>query len=212
MMKLLIFGATGGTGHEIMTQALEQNHIVTVFVRNPDKVKLVHSNLRIVQGDILDYKSVIPAVEGQDVILSALGIRILKKNTIISDGTKHILHAAEDTGVKRLICMSAIGIGESKAQQNRLGPLYNRFMIPLLLRNMFADKEIQEAYIMNSNTDWTLVRAAILTNGPKSGRYRICTPYDQSVTAKISRSDVADFMLKQSTDDSMLRKAVSISD
>ena len=211
-MKLLIFGATGGTGRALVVQALEQGHRVTAFVRNPAAITMKHDNLAIVPGDILDYASVERAVEGQDAVLSALGTKVLRKNTIISDGTRNIITAMEKYDVKRFVCESALSIGDSRPQQKQLGLFYNIIIIPLLLRNMFQDKEAQERYIMQSTLDWVIVRPGILTNGPRTGVYRSgFSATDTSIKAKISRADVADFMLKQLTDDTYVRKTPGLS-
>lgn len=210
-MKLLIFGATGATGRALVAQALEQGHIVSAFARNPVGVTKKHDRLSIIQGNIIDYSSVQRAVKGQDAALSALGIKILKKNTIISDGTKNIINAMEKYGVKKFVCQSSLSIGDSKAQQKQLGLLYNIILIPFLLRNMFQDKEVQERYIMESNLDWIIVRPGILTNGPRTCVYRSFSPNDTSIGSKISRADVADFMLKQLSENTNIHKAISLS-
>ena len=208
-MKLLVFGATGGTGREIVAQALERGHVVTVFVRNPAAITTKHDHLKVVQGNVLDYPSVEAAVQGQDAVLSALGVRKLRKNTILSDGTRNIIHAMERHGLKRFICESSLGVGDSRGQ---LGWVFNIFIIPLLLRNVFQDKEAQEQYIQQSSLEWVIVRPAALTNGPRTGVYRGgFSPTDRTITAKISRADVADFMLKQLTDNSYLRKTPGLS-
>ncbi len=249
-MKLLIFGATGGTGQTLVEQALDQGHIVTAFARDPAKVRTTHKNLSVVKGDILNNDSVEAAINGQDAVLSALGIRVrtgavvilavicqgfasavplsrpfewlvrlgvpllallilFKRNTTLSDGTRNIVQAMEKLGVKRFICESSLGISESKGQ---LGFLYNYILIPLLLRNIFADKEIQERIIKDSVLDWVIVRPAALTNGPRRGVYRHGMNIGHWLfMAKISRADVADFMLKQLTDNTYLRKAPGVS-
>ena len=140
-MKLLVFGATGGTGREIVAQALDQGHVVTAFVRNPAALTTKHERLKLAQGDVLEYPSVEAAVPGQDAVLSALGVRKLRKNTILSDGTKNLIRAMEQHGVKRFVCESSLGVGDSQGQ---LGWVFNLFIIPLFLRNIFRDKEVQE--------------------------------------------------------------------
>jgi hypothetical protein len=122
VMKLLVFGGTGGTGCEIVAQALGQGHVVTAFVRNPAALTTKHENLKLAKGDILDYPSVEAAVRRQDAVLSALGVRKLRKNTILSDGTKNIIRAMEQHGVKRFVCESSLGVGDSKEQLEVSGP------------------------------------------------------------------------------------------
>jgi putative NADH-flavin reductase len=210
-MKLLVLGSTGVTGEIIVEQALNLGHDVTAFARDPEKVTIRHKNLKVVKGDILEYRSLLPAVEGQDAVISALGIRTLKKNTIISDGTKNVLKAMKGKKVKRFICISSVGVGESKLQQKQLGLLYNRFMFPVILRNMFEDKEAQEKSVMESSLDWTIVRPVILTKGKKIGNYRALPPDDNSLNRFISRADVSDFILSRLSDGKYIKEAVSLS-
>jgi putative NADH-flavin reductase len=208
-MNLVIFGATGGTGRELVRQALEQEHRVTAVARNPAAITLEHENLRVVKGDVLDYASVEAAIRGQDAVLSALGTRVLKKNSILSDGTRNIIRAMGSTGVKRFVCESSLGVGDSRGQ---LGFLYNYLILPLFLRNIFVDKEVQEQYIKESGLEWVIVRPGALTNGPKTGRYRSGFGVtDKTIQGKISRADVADFMLKQVKDDRYLRQTPGVS-
>src|SRR5207244_10881849 len=122
--------------------------------------------------------------------------------TVLSEGTKNITQAMEKLGVKRFICESSLGIGDSKGQ---LGPIFNYLMIPLLLRNIFADKEVQERVIIESKLDWVIARPARLTNGPHTGTYRSGFGIrDRSIRRKVSRADVADFMLAQVAGDAYL--------
>ncbi len=217
-MKVVVFGATGGSGRELVRQGLAQGHTMTAFVRNPQALALApygaglameQENLKIAKGDILDYESVEKAVQGQEAVLSALGTRVLRKNTILSDGTRNIIRAMEKLGVRRFICESSLGVGDSQGQ---LGFLYNCILIPFFLRNVFKDKEIQERTIQESRLDWVIVRPAALTDGPHTGVYRSgFSPSDRSIKGKISRADTADFMLKQLTNDTYLRKTPGLS-
>ena len=245
-MKLLIFGATGGTGRALVEQALAQGHSVTAFARDPAKVRTTHQNLTVSQGNMLDPSSVEAAVQGQDAVLSALGTRppvglwiaatfaclllarflalsgpvglavriggpalanliLFRRTTALSEGTRNIVRAMEKHGVRRLICESSLGVGESRG---RLGILYNLPVVPLLLRNIFADKAVQERIVHESALDWVIVRPTSLTNGPRTGVYRTGTDIGHwFFMSKISRADVADFMLKQLTDESFLGKS-----
>jgi putative NADH-flavin reductase len=132
-----------------------------------------------------------------------------RRTTALSDGTRNILHAMEKLGIKRFVCESSLGIGDSKGQ---LGALYNYLLIPVLLRNIFADKEVQEKLIRESPLDWVIVRPAQLTNGPHTGKYHSgFAAGDRSIQAKISRADVADFMLRQLSSDDSLKKTPGLS-
>lgn len=202
-MNLLIFGATGGTGRELVKQALEREYRVTAFARKPAKVKIKHKNLNIAEGNVLDYASVERAVKGQDAVLSALGHkRWLIRTTILSEGTRNIIAAMEKQGVKRFICETSLGVGSSRG---KLGLQYTLLLIPLLLYFYFKDKELQERFIMESGLDWTIVRPGKLTNGRKRGVYRHgLDGGNRILTVRISRANVADFMINQLTDNTYL--------
>lgn len=206
--KITIFGATGGTGLQLVELALEKGFEVTAFVRNPEKIGIIHSNLNIFQGDVLDPKSVSDAIKGQDAVLSALGAPPRNKQKIRSEGTKNIIKAMQENGVKRFICMTTIGVGDSKP----LLPFHFKYiLVPFFLKGAFADTEVQERYIFESDLDWTIVRPGALTDKEKTGTYKHGFPNTEKIKAKVSRADVAEFMLKQLEDEKYLRKVTGIS-
>jgi putative NADH-flavin reductase len=208
-MNIVIFGSTGPSGRLIVEQALAQGHTVTAFARNPAGLPIQHEKLTVAQGDILDLAAVERAVSGKDAVLSALGIRKLGKNTILSDGTRNIIAAMQKLGVKRFICMTSLGVGDSKGQT---AWVFDRIIQPFILHNVFADKEVQERLVRESNLDWIIVRPAGLTNGPRTGVYQHWAGKPSGSTkSRISRADVAEFMLKQLTDDTYLRKTPGLS-
>ena len=208
-MNLLIFGATGGTGRQLVTQALAQGHTVNAFVRQPAGLQLSHANLWVMQGDVLDYVAVQRAVPGHDAVLSALGAPGNQKGTLRSTGTRHILQAMEESNVRRFICLTTLGMGDSKVA---LPWVYTYLLVPLFLRRAFADSEIQEDYIRQSHADWTIARPAALTDGPPTGHYQHGFPATtKGLRMKISRADVAGFMLRQLHDPTYLRQAASLS-
>ena len=209
-MNLLIFGGTGPTGKNLVTQALELGHSVCIFARRPEAVVLKHDRLSVVKGDILDASSVESAMPGRDAVFSALGIRKLGKNTIISDGTKNIIAAIQKHGIKRFICETSLGVGDSKGQT---AWLFDRVIQPFILKNVFDDKEVQEKCIRESDLDWVIVRPSGLTNRPRTGGYKVWVGSPpKGLKNWISRADVAEFMLKQLGDTQFLRQAVGISD
>ncbi len=208
-MKIIIFGATGGTGRKFVEQALEQGHIVTAFARNPAKLDVKNENLQIVQGDVMDSASVERAVQGQDAVLSAIGAPDKSKDPVRSEGTRNIIRAMEQAGIRRFISLSTIGVGDSREM---LPFLYKYILVPLFLRHAFADHAIQENYIEQSRLDWTIIRPAALTDGNHTGAYRHGFPVsEKNLKFKISRADVADFMLKQLTDNTYLHKTPGVS-
>lgn len=208
-MRVLIVGASGGTGRELVVQALEQGHRVTAFVRSPDRLRFHHERLALARGDVLDYASVERAVGGHDAVLSALGHkRWFYPNRILSEGTRHLVRAMEQQGVRRLVCETALGVGDSRG---RAGLYYTLFVAPLILPFYFRDKERQESIIRTSSLDWTIVRPGMLTYGPRRGVYRHGPHVGHwLVTCRISRADVAEFMLRQLADDRYLRSSPGV--
>jgi putative NADH-flavin reductase len=206
-MKVVIFGATGSVGSEAVKQALEQGHTVTAFARDPAKFEIKHEDLRVVQGDVLDLSSVENAVQGQDAVICVLGAG--RKGNVRSAGTRNIISAMEKTGVRRLICQSTLGVGDSRGNLNFW---WKYIMFGLLLRPAYADHVRQEEFVRASSLDWTIVRPAAFTDGERTGDYRHgFSPSDKTITAKISRADVADFLVKQLTDSTYIRKTPGLS-
>ena len=205
-MHIVIFGATGATGRCLVEQALVQGHDVTAFARNPASVPTSHVRLSIVRGDVFQKASVQEAVANQDAVLCTIGghdrLRVAlsghpRAPGLCTIGTSNILDAMKTCGVSRLICLSAWGIGESKG---RVPVIFRNVIFPLLMKEEYEDKEAQEQLIQQSNLDWTIVRPARLTNGPRTGRYRMKAGLEFSWRSSISRADVADGMLRQLTD------------
>jgi putative NADH-flavin reductase len=208
-MKLLVFGSTGGAGRQLVEQALAQGHAVTAFARNPEKLDVEHPSLKVVQGDVMDLASVERAMQGQEVVLSALGAPASNKSAVRTEGTRQIVRAMEKAGVRRLISISTLGVGDSR---DTIPFHYKYILVPLLLRRVFADHETQEDCIRQSRLDWIIVRPAALTNGNRTGVYRHGFPVtDKTIQAKISRSDVADFVLRQVEDNMYLHKTPGVS-
>lgn len=209
-MKLLIIGGTGGTGQELIEQALEQGHSLTALVRNPENLEIIHPNLSVIKGNVLDFDKVREVVAGQDAVLSVLGHkRFFIKTSILSEGTKNIIHAMEMQNVNRFICVTSLGINDSRF---KLGLYYTLFVIPFIVFFYFWDKAKQEKLIRNSRLNWTIVRPGQLTNGKKRAIYKHGANVGNYILTKmISRADVADFMLCQLTDAGYLQKTPGIS-
>lgn len=208
-MKLLVIGGTGKTGREIIKQGLSQGHVITVVVRNPSNVKYSHANLKILKGNVLVPESYERSFQGQDAVLSALGHKkFIIKTSVLSQGTKNIITAMERNNVKRFICITSLGINDSKF---KLGLYYTLFTIPFILFFYFLDKSKQEKLIMNSNLEWTIVRPGQLTNGKKRTIYKHGQNVGHYVLTKmISRADVAHFMLSLLSTNTYLKKTVGL--
>ena len=207
-MKIIVFGATGSVGEKIVNQALEKGYSVTAFVRNPEKLTSKnHPNLNIFQGDVLNLADVKEAVKNQDVVLCALGDGKIGK--IRAEGTKQIITALKDSTTNRFICQSTIGAGNSYTNLNFI---WKYVMFGFLLKKVLPDHNLQEKHIMESDLDYTIVRPSALTDGEISTNYQ--ENFDETVkklSLKISRSDVANFMIQQIDSKKYLKKAVSIS-
>jgi putative NADH-flavin reductase len=203
-MNIYIIGGTGKTGRELIRQALELGHSVTALVRNPARLKIKHQKLSVIKGNVLDLKSFEPSMKGHDAVLSALGHkRYIIKTSILSKGTKNIIVAMQNQHVKRFICITSLGINDSRF---KLGLYYSLFTIPFILLFYFLDKSKQEKIIIESDLEWTIIRPGQLTNGKKKGNYKHGSNVGNYLLTKmISRADVADFMLKQITDKTYYR-------
>jgi len=206
-MKLIIFGSTGSIGHHLVQQALEQGYSVTAFTRDASKLDVKNEQVNIVVGNVLDPLSVDDAVTGHDVVLCSLGAGM--KGGVRSEGTKNIIHAMQQSGVKRFICQSSLGVGDSR---NNLTLFWKYFMFGLLLRKAYQDHVYQEQYVSQSELDWTIIRPGEFTDGDHTGQYKHgFSAADRSLKLKISRADVADFMLKQINDKTYLYKTPGLS-
>ena len=206
-MKLLIFGATGGTGRELIRQALDRGHSVTAFARDPSALD-GRDGLETLAGDVLDATAVERAVAGHEAVLCALGRPATSPGTVRSQGTRNIVRAMESAGPRRLICQSTIGIGDSRPL---LPPLYRYLRVPLLLRRTFAEHARQEATVRSSQLDWTIVRAGALTDGERTGSYRDGFPPTERIEFEISRADVAGFTLGLLADGSYVHESPCVS-
>lgn len=203
-MNILIVGATRGVGRQLLEQALASGHAVTALARNPQRLATRHERLRILKGDILDSDSVAAAMAGQDAVCCTIGVRTpWEQPAVFSEGTRNLLQAMKQTGVRRLLCVTGIGAGNSKGHG---GFLYDRIFYPLLLKGVYADKDRQESLIEASDVDWTIVRPGFLTNGPLTGNYRMLTDLTGITAGRISRADVAHFILKELESNRHLRQ------
>ena len=206
--KLLVLGATGRTGRLFVEQAVAAGLDVTVLVRNPGNVPPNTRAVRIVTGNLVtDSAALHDAVPGQDAVVSTLGVgQSFKSGNLISQSAPVIVAAMRQHGVRRLVFMSAFGVGATR----RDTPLLPRLFIATLLRDVYADKQAGEQAILSSDLDWTIVYPVGLTDGPRTGRYQVGERLALTGFPRISRADVADFLLRQVEDRGYLRKGVLI--
>jgi putative NADH-flavin reductase len=208
-MNVLVFGASGATGREVVRRALDRGHSVAAFVRNPDRFEIKHARLTLAVGDVTEYAPVERAVTGRDAVASALGSgSSLSSHPALTDGMQNIVWAMDHAAVRRFVYLSMLGVDDSGKQ---LGILDKYIVLPLLLRNVLADHAREEALIKRSTLDWVIVRPPRLTNGPYTGRYRSGEDVRESgFLASISRADVADFMVKQLADDRYVHRTPAV--
>ena len=204
-MKLVVFGATGKTGQEIVKQALTQGYEVTAFVRDPARVMLEHGDLKIMTGDIFDITAVSQTIEGQDAVICSLGTSELGKTTVRSEGTANIIEAMKEKHVHRLVVISAMGVAESWSTLS----FVNKLFFATLLRSSQQDHEQQEVVVKESDLDWTIIRPSGLTDTPLTGSYSIGENI-LGKTSRIARADVAHAILKELDDNAFVHKAATI--
>lgn len=206
-MKIIVFGATGTVGRHIVDRALLQGHEVTAFARKAAAVTLSHPRLSVIEGDVMLAGDVLCAVAGQDAVIVALGAG--RNGTVRSVGTKHVVDAMKRQGVQRLIVQSTLGASDSRPALNFF---WKRIMFGLLLRPAYADHQRQEEIVTASGLEWTLVRPSAFTDGPATNKYHHgFAPTIKGLALKISRADVAGFVLRQLTDLTYLGRAANLS-
>jgi putative NADH-flavin reductase len=206
-MKIVIFGANGKTGTLLVNQALESGHQVTAYVRRENSLAIEHPNLKIVTGSLNEPEKLNAAITGADACLSALGGSSLTKHaTEIMAGIDRIVTIMEREKVNRFIYLSSIGVGESRYY---MGQPIRFFIADVMLRVPFADHNVNEQRLMKSKLQWTSVRPGGLTDGPITGNLKHGS--EKTIlkgSPKISRANVAAFMLEQLNEKSYINKGV----
>jgi len=208
-MKVLVVGATGQIGRHVVSTALKANHQVVAFSRNPQNVGIDNPALQYQAGDILDKDDVSEVVSGCDAVIVAIGSGMKRKSVVRSAGTKNIIDAMQNHGVKRLICQSTLGAQESWGNLNFF---WKRIMFGAVIRPVFQDHERQERIVQSSDLDWTIVRPSAFKDKAGEGDYLIdIAPSRRNLKLTITKSEVAEFLVSQLDSESYLRKAVGIS-
>ena len=204
-MKVLVLGATGGTGREIVRAAAAQGHAVVALVRSKAKAADI-AGANLIEGDARDEQALARALAGCDGVISSLGtsMRPCQHVTLLSTATRALVRAMDAAKVRRLVCITGLGAGDSRGHG---GFLFDTLFFPLLLRNVYADKDRQEAIVRASDLDWVLVRPMILNDKPARGSVRAQTDLSNIHGGSIARADVAAFVVQQLTDDAWLRHA-----
>jgi putative NADH-flavin reductase len=205
-VHVLIIGASKGIGLETTRQAVEAGHRVRAMARSATKMALSNPNLEKVRGDALKLQDVESALVGVDVVFQSLGVGfkdLFEPVRLFSDATRVLISAMKAQGVKRLVCVTGFGAGDSRASISRL----QRIPFEIVFGRAYKDKSLQERLIKESGLDWTIARPGVLTGGPRTGRYKIITEASHWRNGIISRSDVAEFLVRQIEVQTYLRQA-----
>ncbi len=207
--RVLVLGATGPTGQHVVAQALRQGHLVTAFVRNPRGLTVGSDRLRVITGQVGDDDPILAsAMRDHDVVISTLGVgKSFTSGGLIAHSMPRIIRAMESAGVRRLVFMSAFGVGETL----RDVPWLPRLFIRTLLRDIYRDKASGEETLRDSTLDWTLVYPTGLVDRPATGQYRVGVRLSLRGFPTIARADVAAFLLTQVADTTYVHKGVLVS-
>jgi putative NADH-flavin reductase len=203
-MKIVVIGASRGIGLEVVKQALERGCEVTALLRDPAKLALEHARLHKVRGDVGKPADVRTALSGQDAVCTCVGVNPTRGPVeLFSRGARNVLAALQDAPATKYVAVTGVGAGDSRSHG---GFFYDKILQPLLLGTIYADKDREEELIKGSAADWLIVRPGFLTNGPRTGVYRAITDLSGVTAGKISRADVADFILNQLETPSLFRQ------
>lgn len=191
---LLVLGASGGVGREILAQAPARDFRVTAQTREAARLEAFRGTVRVEEGDPRDPEAVGRMVEGQDAVVSVLGVRRPGETDLFSQSTRHVLSAMERYGVPRLVVVTGVGAGETRGHG---GFLYDWIGFPLFTSRFYRDKERQEALIEASGREWTIVRPAPYTRRKPPGELRVVTRVGpRDVLRRVAREEVAAFILE----------------
>jgi putative NADH-flavin reductase len=206
-MKIVVFGAAGRTGRNIVGQGLKEGHEITAFVHKTKHFAESTPGLLILTGDVLSAVDVENAVANQDAVVSALGVASSSRRQVLSIGTRNIINAMKRHGVHRLIVQSAHGAGDSSREMSFIARVAIR---GVLLKPQFDDKDLMERFITESDLEWTIVRPTRLTNGRETGKLRVGERIPIGRSSRVSRADVAHFMLDQLRSAEYIHRAPTI--
>jgi len=205
-MKIVVFGATGGTGREVVRQALHAGHYVTAVARTPSAIPFQHEHLKILRGDVLAPETLPQTVTGQDIVVSAVGAPDRSPTRIYSAGLMNILLAMHNAGVRRLICISASGLDPGALIQK----LIAKPILWWLFKDGYTDMSHMEIIVKASNVDWTILRPPRLTDSPRKGKYKVAVNEQLSNGWILSRADLADYIVKHLSDPTIHRAVVEL--
>ena len=207
-MRVGVLGGTRGIGRALVSQLIESGHAVTVLVRNPMRLDMASDSLTVRQGDARDRAAVANLATNQDAVCSCLGINPSRAPvTLFSESTAHLLDAVRGRADTRIMAVTGVGAGDSRGHGRFL---YDRVFFPILLKKIYEDKDRQERMLATALANWTIVRPGFLTNGSKTSEYRVLTDLGGVEFGKISRADVAHFMVSELESPAYERRVVNV--
>lgn len=207
--NIVVLGANGGIGRQVVEMALKQGHHVTAILRNPANLIFTHPNLTVVKGDIMKPETIESCLQNKDAVISAIGKSSLKKTTLYSQGNKNLLHVLTNAGTTRVFFISASGLEVNPAHSYFMR-LAAKFGLQKLLKNMYADLERMEKIIKESCQNWTIMRPPRLTNAPFTGIYRSAVNGFLKAGFSISRADLAHYMISNITNEAIYKKTIEV--
>lgn len=208
-MNITVFGATGGTGREVVKQALADGHRVTAYVRTPSKLTIEHDALTVVQGELDSAEKLATALAGADAVISALGPTANKPGNLLTSGMQRIIMAMKSVDVKRLIATTGAGVPDPNDKPKLINRILELALKLFAKHVLSASKGMVEA-IRNSGLDWTLARAPRLTDKPATGNLKVGY-VGEGLGTQLTRADYARFLLDQLSDDQWVQKAPALS-
>jgi len=210
MKKIIIFGASGRTGKQVVREAFNSGYEVTVVVSNTKDYIFNDTQIKIIKGDVFKPETFESALYGKDAVISCLGIKKRLPAFVYSEGITNIMLSMQKAGVNRLICLSsrAVDIPEN-------APLITKFIVNHILRRFFnyffADMKLMENILCDSNLNWTLIRSPRLLNGLKTGNYRTSINEYLTNPTSLSHKDLADYIIYYMDDEKIFKSRVEIS-
>lgn len=207
--NILVIGANGGIGSQAVEIALKQGHRVTAILRNPANLGITDPNLIVAKGDIMKPETLEKHLENKDAVISAIGKSSMKDTRLYSRGNENLLLAMKKAGTTRVFFISASGL-DVNPSHNFFIRLITKYVLQKILKNMYADLERMEKIIKESDRNWTIMRPPQLTNAPLTGRYRFAINGFLKNGLKISRADLAYFMIDNIANTAIYKTTVEV--
>jgi len=211
LKKIIVLGATGGTGKQVVEQILQTEHYqVTVLIRKPDAFTVRHKNLQIIRGDVFQPQTFENAIKEKNAVVSCLGVQHRKPTTVYSEGVGNIIDSMQKHNVSRIICLSA-GAVIVPPKSSFMTKFITKNILQRLFKYMYADMLLMEKRLSETTLDWTIIRPPRLMNTKHTGKYRTTVSEHLINPSKISRADLADYIVNHLTDKETFKTIVEIS-